>query len=833
MNRMNTYKLFFALTALLTSATFAAPLINSGDDWRYFEGTAVPQTNWQSIADTSLDGTWQTGPGGFGYGDGDDATVLNMSTYRTVYIRQEFTVNPGDLIATDEVILSVDYDDAYVAYLDGVEVARSSNAPGSVGTEPAFNAGPSGTREAGTAETNNLGLAPTILPSGTHVLAVLGMNESLTSSDFSLIVNLSTQSPPPPLHWTLADSPIILSSTFSVANGQTLIIDAGVEVQCPSGTNAISCNGVIQANGTTANPIRFVPTTSGGTWGRLEFLGSSESSLAYCDFERANSSGIIRGRNSDVKLDHCRFIDVNVQMVDLIDTSCTIEYCEFDSISSGELLHFSNMPSSGHAYIAYNRFGIPGTPATGGYNDIIDFTGGNRPGPIVRFIGNIFLSAVDDVFDMDGTDAHIEGNIFFNVNKEASRSSSSNPITTGAAGGDDSELVIARNIFVNCEHNVLIKDGGTVLIQNNTTLTMVNNPVSNNTDTLGNEAPGIVMFGEPWRNYPFGAGVYFEGNIAADLQVTDPWPLFASAVAENGCFLRQDFNCIENFPQPGTDNLSSDPLFVDRTVIDYTNILQKLALQPGSPCVGTGPNGLDRGAIVPTGASINGAPVGTTSETTATLTVAGPGIWAYQWRINGGAWSSDVSLVPQAAWDGGPFTTTMFDNAPAIELMGLTNGDYMVEVRGKNSAGDWQETPTATQTWTVQIVDPNDLDGDGMPNTWETTYNLDPNDPADATLDADGDGTNNLSEYIAGTLPNDATSKLALTGTAISNNDIVITFDSVAGKSYQLQFSPNLEEGSWTAVDTIPSAAGGPISMTEVDGYTNVRRFYRVITPAP
>ena len=323
-----------------------------------------------------------------------------------------------------------------------------------------------------------------------------------------------------------------------------------------------------------------------------------------------------------MRLDHCRFVDVDVQMVDLINTSCVIEHCYFDDIASGELLHFSNMPPGGHCLIAYSYFGT-----TGGYNDIIDFTGGNRPVPIARFIGNTFVGAGDDVFDMDGTDAHIEGNVFMNVRKDSPRSSSANPITTGTDGGNDSELIIVRNLFVNCEHNLMMKEFGSALMQNNTSLTTTPNPVSNNTDSEGNEAPGLIMFGEPWRGVTYPTGAIYEGNIAADLQVTDPWPILASATSATGCFLRTDQNCVEGFAQTGTGNITSDPLFVDRSGIDETNVREKLALQPGSPCIGSGPNGLDMGALVPMGASINGAPSGTTTATSAILTVAGPGIW--------------------------------------------------------------------------------------------------------------------------------------------------------------------------------------------------------------
>lgn len=40
-----------------------------------------------------------------------------------------------------------------------------------------------------------------------------------------------------------------------------------------------------------------------------------------------------------------------------------------------------------------------------------------------------------------------------------------------------------------------------------------------------------------------------------------------------------------------------------------------------------------------------------------------------------------------------------------------------------------------------------DSDADGMPDDWEQTHGFNPNDPSDATGDADGDGLNNLAEF--------------------------------------------------------------------------------------
>ena len=48
---------------------------------------------------------------------------------------------------------------------------------------------------------------------------------------------------------------------------------------------------------------------------------------------------------------------------------------------------------------------------------------------------------------------------------------------------------------------------------------------------------------------------------------------------------------------------------------------------------------------------------------------------------------------------------------------------------------------------------PVDTDSDGMPDEWEKRFGLDPNNPADAAQDADGDGYTNLEEYLNGTDP--------------------------------------------------------------------------------
>jgi len=65
-----------------------------------------------------------------------------------------------------------------------------------------------------------------------------------------------------------------------------------------------------------------------------------------------------------------------------------------------------------------------------------------------------------------------------------------------------------------------------------------------------------------------------------------------------------------------------------------------------------------------------------------------------------------------------------------------------------------EEITSLVTNGSINIQMATDTDGDTLPDAWEILYGLNPNDPADALFDNDGDGLNNVAEYTNATDPN-------------------------------------------------------------------------------
>jgi hypothetical protein len=89
------------------------------NQWRYRAGDPQLPNTWNQPGFNDM--FWSEGNGGFGYGDGDDNTIVSPTI--SLYLRKEFTLTNTAAIAA--LTLYADYDDAFVGVFE-----RRRNSPG-------------------------------------------------------------------------------------------------------------------------------------------------------------------------------------------------------------------------------------------------------------------------------------------------------------------------------------------------------------------------------------------------------------------------------------------------------------------------------------------------------------------------------------------------------------------------------------------------------------------------------------------------------------------------------------------------------------------------------
>jgi len=149
-----------------------------------------------------------------------------------------------------------------------------------------------------------------------------------------------------------------------------------------------------------------------------------------------------------------------------------------------------------------------------------------------------------------------------------------------------------------------------------------------------------------------------------------------------------------------------------------------------------------------------------------------------------------------------------------------------------DDANSWQ--PSAAAGGSPGLEDspaPADDDQDGLPDEWELAHGLNPA-VNDAALDLDGDGANNAHEFLAGTNPGDAASRLAL-GLALGQaGELLAEFTMQPGRQYFLETAEALD-GEWGSMpgdvyQPIPGGVGETIRIHIGGRETGKKRFFRV-----
>jgi hypothetical protein len=160
----------------------ATELIAKNAEWSYLGGShpAGDPIDW-AAPDYDIS-QWKVGKSGFGYGDNDDTTEIDMrGKFTTLYIRREFELPKGANL--NKLGLAVSYDDAFIAYLNGHEVHRQ-------GVDKEQGASAAGFTNHDANKTFAYfplkGISKILKPGQKNVLAIEGHNVNLKSSDFTL-----------------------------------------------------------------------------------------------------------------------------------------------------------------------------------------------------------------------------------------------------------------------------------------------------------------------------------------------------------------------------------------------------------------------------------------------------------------------------------------------------------------------------------------------------------------------------------------------------------------------------------------------------------------------
>ena len=146
-------------------------------EWTYIGGKDPGGAKWTEL-NFPAEG-WSQGQAPFGYGYPEARTVLSdmKNSYQRIYLRHAFEIEQTDYVA--EIGLMINYDDAFIAYLNGKEVVRKG-----VGKGAGKDAQQIKSHDANKYSYYPLKDFEKHLRNGTNVLAIEGHNATLDSHDF-------------------------------------------------------------------------------------------------------------------------------------------------------------------------------------------------------------------------------------------------------------------------------------------------------------------------------------------------------------------------------------------------------------------------------------------------------------------------------------------------------------------------------------------------------------------------------------------------------------------------------------------------------------------------
>jgi hypothetical protein len=428
-----------------------------------------------------------------------------------------------------------------------------------------------------------------------------------------------------------------------------------------------------------------------------------------------------------------------------------VEYPTTDAEVSGNADFPNGMPRNGHWRCYFNEY-----HGNRGHQDVFDCDSGrwSPRDPVTNNQSNgqfvidcrynhFYGLSGDEHMDLGG-DAYIASNVFENAAKDywTNDTGYSNAISSGDKG-TGTTIMVVRNVCYDLDHVINLKASTATIFEHNTVANIHPDFVFQGETVTQNVicAPINFFVAGDGANPSVGDGAYMGFNIVSNVPHVFSGP--DRNAAGTGITTKIEFfhNLLDQIADPvigpnhpggffsGTygPNTAGAPGFVNPAEEDYSLRMDSLAR-------GTAPGGLSYGASIPEWAYITGGPSGTVSDTTANFTVGGPGLVAYKWRLDGGAWSAPVQIG-----NGGVLNRTGSNPRQAVlTLNGITAGPHTLEVIGQDMAGNWQDNdparlydgapqfaPTA-RTWTVDATVPlimlSEVQGDPQAATAPEQY---------------------------------------------------------------------------------------------------------------
>ena len=562
-------------------------LIPAGSEWKYRDESSAPEATWKNTGYN--DAGWKSGNAQFGYGEGDENTVISYGSdsqnkYITSYYRYPFQIT--DPANVSELNLSLMRDDGAVVYLNGTEILRSNMPSGTITYSTTATTAVSNADESTYFEFT---FDNTYLVTGNNVIAVEIHQSGSTSSDVSFDLSLEATLSQPSLveniissnssiSYTLTGDTELLaefedigagnipsvinsaltlskasSSYYYVENDVTigsngvLTVEPGVIIYFSQG-KGINVQGKLLMEGTEEEPITLTSYYPSEKWGAISFNNSvGTSELNYVNISNSttgidtiNFFAAVSSYYSTVQLTYVNFDQVKFP-VSSQWSDMTINSCRFENVTDvGDYINCNggNLTVQNSLFIGNNLSDMDALDlgfmlgTTRIQNNIIrDFTGSNSDGI--------------DLGDAS-TNVIIENNLIMNCSDK------------GVSVGQGSDALLLRNTIAGCNLGVGVKDSLSYADVLNC--------------TFYDDNVGVACFQKNEN----------EGGTRADVRNS----IFANSnvspfTIDNLSEITINYSISNTDILPGLENLLDEPLLINPDGANFH-------IQTGSPCIDNG-----------------------------------------------------------------------------------------------------------------------------------------------------------------------------------------------------------------------------------------------------